>query len=186
MKVIIGLGNPGSEYENTPHNVGFMLLDLLAKSLQCSSFRSKFHGEMASGTYGGEPFVLLKPMTYMNHSGESVAACSRFYKTTVEDLVVISDDLELSPGRVRFRLNGGHGGHNGLRSIMEHLQSNEFKRVRVGIGRPGGSHSVSDYVLSPWKEPDFSKIQEISSAVVECLVRFIRTSVFENTSLSVP
>lgn len=185
MKLIVGLGNPGAEYRNTRHNVGFAIIDKFVEQLGLSGFQKKFHGEFIRSSIGNQPFVLLKPSTYMNLSGESVGDCARFFKIPVPQIVVISDDLELIPGQVRLRINGGHGGHNGLRSIIDNLSSNEFKRIRVGLGRPPGKMSVTNHVLGAWKDSEYSQFQTASEQVVEYLIQYIQTSAFENTSISV-
>ena len=147
MKLIVGLGNPGKEYQNTPHNAGFMALDQLADSLSLPNWQDKFKGELIKDNLGGKGFVLLKPQTFMNLSGDSVQACLAFYKFELEDILVVSDDLDLNFGQLRFRKKGGHGGHNGLRDLITKLGGAEFNRLRIGIGRPEGKQSVTSHVL---------------------------------------
>lgn len=182
MKLIVGLGNPGTEYENTLHNVGFMMVDQLAYEVNTTSFREKFNALMAKSRWQDEEFILLKPLTYMNRSGQAVLACLSFFKIPITELVVIYDDLDLSCGRVRCRNNGGHGGHNGMRSIIDHLGSRDFKRVRIGIDRPPGNMAPSSYVLSNWTKANLEKYQTIEKDVIEYLLGFISKSVFDNTS----
>lgn len=148
MKLIVGLGNPGDKYHKTLHNAGFLAIDELAKKLSVFDWTSKFKGLMAQGSMNGSRFVLLKPQTFMNISGESVQACIQFYKIDLEDIIVVSDDLDREMGLLRYRTSGGHGGHNGIRDIIQRCGGNNFNRLRIGIGRPKGKMQVSDYVLS--------------------------------------
>ncbi len=147
--LVAGLGNPGREYERTRHNVGWLVLDELARR-HGGSWRSKFSGSLAEVRLGGLRLGLLKPETYMNESGRSVGAAARFFKVEPERLLVVHDDVDLEPGRLQVRGGGGLAGHNGLRSLAQHLGSQEFERLRVGVGRPGRGdpRSVSDWVLS--------------------------------------
>jgi len=149
--LIAGLGNPGAEYRETRHNVGFMVVDELARR-HGASFGSKFSARVADLRLDGQRLVLLEPQTYMNESGRSVAAAVRFYKVPVEALLVVHDDVDLEVGRLQARLGGGLAGHNGLRSLVQHLGTGEFLRLRVGVGRPerGDPRPVADFVLSPF------------------------------------
>lgn len=142
MKCIVGLGNPGKKYDKTRHNAGFMVLDEWAERNNWSFSQKKFNGLYTMERIDGEKVVLLKPQTYMNLSGESLRPLMDYYDLDVEDILVIYDDLDLPPGKIRLRKKGGHGGHNGIRSIIDHLGTKEFKRLRVGVGRPEGSKSV--------------------------------------------
>ena len=158
MKVIVGLGNPGTEYTRSRHNVGFSLLDLLAEELKTSfSFQKKFNAETAQGTRLNCNCILLKPLTYMNLSGDSVSKFLNFYKSTAKDIVVIYDDIDLQEGKVKLKDKGGHGGHNGMRSLISKLGSSDFARIKVGVGRPEESQkhgdSVTNWLLKPVK-PD--------------------------------
>lgn len=150
MKIIVGLGNPGRKYERTRHNAGFMVLDELAKNLHVDVAQDKHHALIGKARIGSESAVLAKPQTYMNDSGRAVAAVLKDAYGTVSDLVVIHDELDLSLGTVRVKTGGGHGGHNGLRSLIEYLGSPDFIRVRIGIGRPAPNMDTADYVLSPF------------------------------------
>jgi PTH1 family peptidyl-tRNA hydrolase len=147
--LVAGLGNPGREYERTRHNVGWLVLDELTRRHE-GSWRSKFSGSLAEVRLGGLRVGLLKPETYMNESGRSVGAAVRFFKVEPERLLVVHDDVDLEPGRLQARGGGGLAGHNGLRSLAQHLGSQEFERLRVGVGRPGrgDQRPVSDWVLS--------------------------------------
>jgi peptidyl-tRNA hydrolase, PTH1 family len=149
--LVAGLGNPGPEYRDTPHNVGFMVTDELARR-HGASFRSKFSGAVADLRLDGRRVALLKPQTYMNESGRSVAAAARFYKVEPGSLLVVHDEVDLDVGRLQARLGGGLAGHNGLRSIVRYLGSGDFLRLRVGVGRPerGDPRPVADFLLSPF------------------------------------
>jgi PTH1 family peptidyl-tRNA hydrolase len=147
--LVAGLGNPGREYERTRHNLGWLVVDELARRYG-GSFRSKFSGQLSEVRLGEDRVALLKPETYMNESGRSIAAATRFFKVDPGSLLVVHDDVDLEPERFQARLGGGLAGHNGLRSIAQALGTNEFLRLRLGVGRPGRGdrRSVSDYVLS--------------------------------------
>ena len=149
--LVAGLGNPGREYAETRHNVGFMVADELARR-HGGSWRGKFSGELSEVRADGIRLALLKPQTYMNESGRSVGAAARFFKVDPEALIVVHDDVDLASGRVQVRLGGGLAGHNGLRSVAQQLGTSEFGRVRIGVGRPerGDQRPVADFVLSPF------------------------------------
>jgi PTH1 family peptidyl-tRNA hydrolase len=153
MRLIVGLGNPGPHYALNRHNVGFMAADVIARAHLFAPYRKKFAGEFAEGALAGARAALLKPMTYMNESGQSVGEAARFFKIPVEDIVVIHDEIDLAPGRLRVKLGGGTAGHNGLESIVDHLGA-DFLRVRIGVGHPGDPERVADYVLA-----DFAKAE---------------------------
>jgi len=172
--LVVGLGNPGREHALDRHNAGWMVVDELARR-HGGSFRSKFSGQLGDARLeGGEKLALLKPETYMNLSGQSLAAAARFYKVEPEAIVVVHDDVDLDPGRLQVRLGGGLAGHNGLRSVRQALGTAEFLRVRVGVGRPGRGdrRPVADYVLSAF-EPDEDADAWIAAAAdaVETLAR---------------
>jgi PTH1 family peptidyl-tRNA hydrolase len=152
--LVVGLGNPGREYAETRHNLGWLVVDELARRHE-GAFRSKFSGSVAEVRLDGRRVALLKPETYMNESGRSVSAAGRFFKVDPEAVLVVHDDVDLEPGRLQLRLGGGLAGHNGLRSLAQHLGSQDFLRLRIGVGRPGRGdpRSVSDWVLSRF-EPD--------------------------------
>jgi PTH1 family peptidyl-tRNA hydrolase len=149
--LVAGLGNPGRAYERTRHNVGWMVADELARR-HGGSFRSKFSGRVAEVRADDKRLALLEPETYMNESGRSVAAAARYFKVPPARLLLVPDDVDLAEGRLQARLGGGLAGHNGLRSIAEHLGTNDFLRLRIGVGRPerGDRRPVADYVLSPF------------------------------------
>jgi len=150
MKIIVGLGNPGKKYERTRHNAGFLAIDELAQGMRIDLSREKYHALIGKGAIGGVETLLAKPQTYMNESGRSVSAILRYTGATVGDVVVVHDELDLLPGAVRVKIGGGHGGHNGLRSLIEHLGSADFVRIRIGVGRPPEGRDAADYVLSPF------------------------------------
>ena len=159
MKCIVGLGNPGAQYEHTRHNIGFEVVNLLAERLQAPFKQSKFKGLCAETTVNGEKVLLLKPMTYMNLSGESVKAAMDYYRLGTGDLLVVYDDLDLPPGKIRLRQKGSAGGHNGIKSIIHHLGTQEFNRIRIGIGRPDRDAYMPDYVLGRFSKEDRVKMQ---------------------------
>ena len=157
MKVVVGLGNPGLEYQRTRHNVGFDCIDRLARKVcdASQSPRARFQALALEGESGGEKVLLLKPMTYMNASGEAVAPLARFYQIDPADIIVVHDDLDLDSGKLRLRRGGSSGGQNGIKSIAQHLGTQEFPRIKVGIGRPPGRMDPAAYVLQ-----DFSRNEE--------------------------
>lgn len=147
LRAIVGLGNPGPEHAGDRHNAGFWLLDALAKRERVQFYSErKFQGELARLTVGGQDLLLLKPTTYMNRSGQSVQALMAFYKLVPDEVLIVHDELDLAPGTARLKRGGGHGGHNGLRSLHEHIGA-EYARLRIGIGHPGHKDRVHDYVL---------------------------------------
>lgn len=149
IRLIVGLGNPGSQYEKTRHNAGFAFLDELADRFGIVwQKQSQFEGAFADGSINGQRMVFLKPMTYMNRSGSSVGKVLRYYKYAPEDMLVVHDELELPEGVGRLKQGGGHSGHNGLRDIIAQIDSRDFLRLRVGVGRPVAGGNVADYVLS--------------------------------------
>jgi PTH1 family peptidyl-tRNA hydrolase len=170
--LVAGLGNPGREYERTRHNVGWLVLDELARR-HGGSWRSKFSGSLAEVRLGDLRLGLLKPETYMNESGRAVGAAARFFKVEPEHLLVVHDDVDLEPGRLQARTGGGLAGHNGLRSLAQHLGSQEFERLRIGVGRPGrDQRSVSDWVLSGFApEDDVEALVSRAADAVETVAR---------------
>ena len=171
--LVVGLGNPGAEHARDRHNVGWMVADELARR-HGGSFRSKFSGKLAEVRLDGLRLALLKPETFMNLSGGSVAAAARFFKVSPEAIAVVHDEVDLDPGRLQVRLGGGLAGHNGLRSLRQALGSADFLRVRVGVGRPsrGDRRPVADYVLSPFEpDEDPDALVARSADAVEALAR---------------
>jgi peptidyl-tRNA hydrolase, PTH1 family len=170
--LVAGLGNPGREYERTRHNAGWLVLDELARR-HGGSWRSKFSGSLSEVRLGDARLALLKPETYMNESGRSVAAAARFFKVEPGQLLVVHDDVDLEPGRLQARVGGGLAGHNGLRSLAQQLGSQEFLRLRIGVGRPGRGdpRPVSDWVLSPFApEEDAEALVARAADAVETIV----------------
>jgi PTH1 family peptidyl-tRNA hydrolase len=160
MKLFIGLGNPGAKYAMNRHNIGFMALDEIAATHNFTPWRKKFQGQVSEGVLGGEKVILLKPETFMNRSGQSVGEAVRFYKTAISDVTVFHDELDLAPGKCRVKQGGGHAGHNGLRSIHQHL-SPEYQRVRLGIGHPGRKELVAGYVLHDFPKSDLGWLDDL-------------------------
>lgn len=152
MWILVGLGNPGGEYQDNRHNIGFMVIDEIAREFNLPSFSKKFEGELTEGRIEGEKVVLVKPMTYMNLSGQCVQKVARFYKVTPNRIVAFHDELDLAAGKMRMKKGGGAAGHNGLKSMDQHLNSQDYWRVRLGIGHPGDRDRVTGHVLG-----DFSK-----------------------------
>lgn len=146
MRLVVGLGNPGARYARNRHNVGFMAVDAIARRHRFPAARNRFKGECAEGPIAGERCLLLKPQTFMNESGESVAAAARFYKIPPDDIIVFHDEIDLRPGKLRVKQGGGNAGHNGLRSI-DPLLGPDYWRVRIGVGHPGVKELVQPYVL---------------------------------------
>jgi peptidyl-tRNA hydrolase, PTH1 family len=154
MKLIIGLGNPGKPYENTRHNIGFEVIDEIAKQWGAPPMQAKFNGAFTQVHRPEGKVILLKPLTYMNLSGESVRPLMDYFNVDVEDIIVIYDDLDLEVGRLRLRQKGSAGGHNGIKSLIQHLGTQEFNRIRVGISRPPAGMKVADYVLGKFSKED--------------------------------
>ena len=173
MFLIAGLGNPGKEYENTRHNVGFTALDLMADSLGIKINKVKFKGLLGEATYEGNKLLLLKPHTYMNLSGESVKDAVNFYKIPLEKLIVIYDDMDLPVGRIRIRPEGSAGGHHGMESIIYQLGSDKFPRVRIGIGHPEDKKATVNHVLGRFYGEEAEKIQAAIQAAVDAALLIV-------------
>jgi len=161
IKLIAGLGNPGKDYQAHRHNAGFWFIESLANNMDSKfSSQSKFFGETAICLIGNNKVHLLKPKTFMNNSGQSVKALSSYYSIEPEEILVIHDDLDLTPGSVKIKMGGGHGGHNGLKDTINALNTNEFYRLRLGIGHPGSKNEVVDFVLHPPGKTDLVLIEQ--------------------------
>ncbi|MGN6671248.1 MAG: aminoacyl-tRNA hydrolase [Candidatus Nucleicultricaceae bacterium] len=160
--LIVGLGNPGSQYERNRHNVGFLLLEAIANAYHIS-FTSKFNGAFGTGTVQGHDVMLFKPYTYMNLCGPAVSALIRFYKIPLDQVIVIHDELDLPSGKIRLKKGGGAGGHNGLRSLDAHI-GNDYHRIRVGIGHPGHRDLVTGYVLGNFTNDEIANLLPLSKA----------------------
>ncbi|HED18929.1 MAG TPA: aminoacyl-tRNA hydrolase [Gammaproteobacteria bacterium] len=167
IQLIVGLGNPGAEYEPTRHNAGFWFVDELAQRCQQQlRFEQRFQSEIARCLIDGSEYRLQKPMTFMNRSGQAVRSLLQFFKIPLEQVLIVHDELDLEPGIVRLKKGGGHGGHNGLRDLISHLGSKDFYRLRIGIGHPGHRDQVVDYVL---KKPSKQDRLQIEEALVDAL-----------------
>jgi len=164
MKLVVGLGNPGRKYQGTRHNVGFLVLAELAKRFGSGVAKAKFHADVVEADFNGQKALLVGPLTYMNNSGTSVQEAKSFYKLSEEDLLVVCDDLSLPVGKLRFRAQGSSGGQKGLEDIIRRLGTEEFARLRIGIGSPPPQWDWADYVLSKFTEQE---IPEIGQAVRE-------------------
>ncbi len=172
--LIVGLGNPGREYEKTRHNCGFRAMDILEKKLGCSIDKGKFQGLYGQCSYNGCKVLLLKPQTYMNLSGRSVLQLSAFFKIPPQRIIVLFDDISLAPGRLRIRANGSAGGHNGIKSIIQELGSQDFPRVKIGVGaKPHPDYDLADWVLSAFsanEEKDLVPALERAADAALCII----------------
>lgn len=172
--LIVGLGNPGREYEKTRHNCGFRAMDVLAEKLRCPIDKAKFQGLYGQCSYHGSKVLLLKPQTYMNLSGRSVLQLSAFFKIPPQNIIVLFDDISLPPGRLRIRANGSAGGHNGIKSIIQELGSQEFPRVKIGVGaKPHPDYDLADWVLSAFsanEETDLAPALHRAADAALCII----------------
>ncbi len=166
MLLFVGLGNPGAGYAGNRHNIGFMAVDAIARRHGFPQWRRKFQGVAAEGTIGAARALLLLPGTYMNESGRAVGEAAHFYKLTPGDIVVFHDEIELPPGKLRVKTGGGNAGHNGLRSISEHV-GNDYRRVRIGVGHPGSKELVHGYVLSDFAKSERPWVEAMSDAIAD-------------------
>jgi PTH1 family peptidyl-tRNA hydrolase len=166
VQIFAGLGNPGGQYARNRHNIGFMALDRIAGENGFGPWKAKFQGEVSEGRLGGDKVILLKPMTYMNRSGQSVGEAMRFYKLEPEDVTVFHDELDLAPGKCKVKQGGGHAGHNGLRSIHGHI-GDAYARVRLGIGHPGRKELVAGYVLHDFAKGDEGWLDDLLRGVAD-------------------
>ncbi|WP_046866354.1 aminoacyl-tRNA hydrolase [Microvirga massiliensis] len=166
MQLFVGLGNPGSRYARNRHNIGFMAVDAIARFHRASPWRSRFQGQVTEVSLGGERVLILKPETYMNESGRSVAEAMRFFKISLAETTVFYDELDLRPAKLRVKVGGGNSGHNGLRSITAHC-GNDYRRVRLGIGHPGHKDIVHSYVLGDFGKAEEPWVEDLCRAVAE-------------------
>lgn len=166
MLLIVGLGNPGQRYAGHRHNIGFRAADAIHRRHGFPPWRARFQGEAAEGVLDGEKALILKPATFMNESGRAVAQAARFYKLTPRDIVVVHDELDLPPGKLRMKVGGGHGGHNGLRSVEAHV-GKDFRRMRLGIGHPGRKELVNGYVLHDFAKADRDWLEPLLAAIAD-------------------
>lgn len=175
MKALVGLGNPGPEYERTRHNVGFLALEEAARMLGIAGERARFKGLLMEGRVGDERVVLFRPTTYMNLSGEALVELMHWYKLEPEDIFVMSDDIDLAPGMMRLRQKGGAGTHNGWRSIIQMAASQQFPRARIGIGAPPAQWELKDWVLSRWDQDEGAEgIREAITLAAKAGVSFLK------------
>src|SRR5574341_604751 len=179
MRVVAGLGNPGKKYEASRHNIGFRVLERVAARLGLGAWKSQFESLVARGEAGGAAVCLVKPQTFMNNSGEAVAAVLRFYKVPLEDCLVVVDDMDLALGKLRQRRGGSDGGHLGLRSVIEWTGGQEFKRLRIGIGRPAPGQSVTGHVLSAARDDEEALARAVELAA-DWIQRYLETGEFEH------
>lgn len=166
MLLLVGLGNPGRRYAGNRHNIGFMAADEIHRRNRFSAWRARFEGEISEGLLGGVKAFILKPATYMNESGRSLGQALRFHKLDAAAVVVMHDDLDLTPGKLRMKLGGGHGGHNGLKSIDSHI-GKEYRRMRIGIGHPGAKELVNGYVLHDFAKADHDWIDPLLGGIAD-------------------
>lgn len=176
--VIVGLGNPGAKYDETRHNAGFRCVDRLIKELNTGNEKSKFQSLIYDGEINGHKVLFVKPQTFMNNSGSAVSEAMRFYKIPIESLIVISDDITINAGRLRIRANGSHGGHRGLRDIIELLGSDGFARVKIGVGqKPHPDYDIVDWVLGKPSAEDKEKISEAEISAAEAVKTIITADI---------
>jgi PTH1 family peptidyl-tRNA hydrolase len=173
MQLFVGLGNPGSGYVWNRHNIGFQVVDAIAKRHGIQPWRRRFQGVAADGPLAGERVVLLLPGTYMNESGRAVAEAAHFYKLGLPDIVVFHDEIELPPGKVRVKVGGGNAGHNGLRSITDHM-GNDYRRVRIGVGHPGVKELVQRHVLSDFAKSEREWVEELRGIIADNVPFLVR------------
>ncbi len=170
MKMIVGLGNPGKKYEFTRHNIGFLAVDEISKKLTIETYQSKFSAHVASSEYKGQKIIVCKPQTYMNLSGDAVRSIANYYKVEIKDIIVISDDMDLPVGKIRIRPFGGAGGQKGLKNIIDRLNTNEFPRIRIGIGK-NQQIDAADYVLGKFEKENYDLyISSIKQATEAALI----------------
>ena len=184
MQLIAGLGNPGNKYKNTPHNLGFETIDKLTAKLGIEGYKNQFDSEINNYTSNGLKTIILKPGKYMNLSGEPILACAKYFKIPTEKILVICDDLDLKIGTVRFRFSGGHGGHNGLRSIINNLKTKKFLRIRIGIGKPNNKE-VNGFVLGKIENEKKKLLLKSINTIINPLMDFINNSTFKSSTFSI-
>jgi len=176
MKCIIGLGNPGKKYTHTRHNIGFMVMDELSRRHGIHFNKEKFKCHYQNTFFQQEKVLFVKPQTFMNLSGEGVKPLLDYYKVKLEDVLIIYDDLDLPIGKIRLRKKGGHGGHNGLRSLIDHFGTREFKRMRIGIGRPTDHTPIIQYVLQPFHKSDQEDVANVIDLSANACEEWIKTT----------
>lgn len=182
VKMIVGLGNPGSKYNDTKHNIGFMAVDRIVKNLDVNFTEDKnFKAEIGSDFINGEKIYFIKPTTFMNNSGIAVKALLTYYNISIKDMIIIYDDLDMEVGKIRFRQKGSAGGHNGIKSIIAHLGTQKFDRIKVGIGRPNGRMTVINHVLGKFDKNDEIMISNTLDKVDNAVNYYLQTNDFQKT-----
>ncbi|HEO3095075.1 TPA: aminoacyl-tRNA hydrolase [Streptococcus agalactiae] len=182
VKMIVGLGNPGSKYNDTKHNIGFMAVDRIVKKLDVNFTEDKnFKAEIGSDFINGEKIYFIKPTTFMNNSGIAVKALLTYYNISIKDMIIIYDDLDMEVGKIRFRQKGSAGGHNGIKSIIAHLGTQEFDRIKVGIGRPNERMTVINHVLGKFDKNDEIMISNTLDKVDNAVNYYLQTNDFQKT-----
>lgn len=177
MYLIVGLGNPEKDYSNTRHNMGFNTINKLAKQYEIEVTKSKFKGLYGTGIIEGEKVILLKPQTFMNLSGESIKEVLQFYKIEIEQLIVIYDDIDIEPGSIKIRKTGGPGTHNGMKSVVHELNTQNFKRLRVGIGMPEDKENLIEYVIGAIPEEDKEKLEKGTELAKEAVIEIMKNGI---------
>lgn len=177
MYLIVGLGNPEADYAKTRHNMGFNVINKLAKQYNIEINKKKFNSEYQTAVIEGEKVVLVKPQTYMNNSGEAVIEFVNFYKADLSDLIIIYDDVDIEPGKIRIRKSGSSGSHNGMKSIYDYLKSEKFPRIRVGIGKPEENIDMIHHVIGPVSEEEKNKLDEGTEKAKDALIELIKNGI---------
>lgn len=177
MKLIVGLGNPEEEYSKTRHNMGFNVINKLQEKYGIEVNKKKFDGLLGDGIIEGEKVLLLKPQTYMNLSGKSIIQVVNFYKIPIEDIIVIYDDIDIEPGLIRIRKKGSSGSHNGMKSVVAELSSEDFPRVRVGIGKPKYNNDMINYVIGAIPNEELEKLEEGTTKASEAIVEILKNGI---------
>ncbi len=179
MKIIVGLGNPGQKYRDTRHNLGYRVIEELARRYRIEKEECKFDSVIGHLRINGERILIVKPLTYMNLSGKAVQSLLRFYKPELSGLIVAYDDMDLEPGRIRLRSSGGSGGHKGMASIIERLGSEEFSRLRIGIGRPPQQWTVESWVLSKTRSDEQELLENAIQEGAEALIEWVKAGIVQ-------
>jgi PTH1 family peptidyl-tRNA hydrolase len=177
MKLVVGLGNPGKKYDGTRHNVGYAVIDSLATGSDVGNFSERFDADIAEWRTGDDKILLMKPLTFMNLSGRAVRQAIDFYQIELIDLLVVCDDMSLPLGKLRFRARGTHGGHNGLRDIQQHLGTNEYSRLRIGVDVPGQDRDAVDHVLGKFKPSEKPIIQDAIQMSVQAVAMWVKQGI---------
>ena len=177
MYLIVGLGNPEADYDKTRHNMGFHVINELAKEYEIELNRKNFNGIYGNGTIEGQKVILLKPQTYMNLSGESIIEYKNFYKIALENIIVVYDDIDLEPGEIRIRRKGSAGSHNGMKSVVQYLNSEDFPRVRVGIGKPEEEKELIQHVIGSVDEQEWKLLNEGTKKAKNAIIQIIKDGI---------